>query len=78
MLSGIALDLYSDEDELEFNEIPKLLPRSHPALKYRGNSVARTKLWLQTDFDHGMKRYGYRLAMESLSSTTTYRHLSMS
>jgi len=57
--SIMVLDRYDDTDELEINDIPKLLPGSHPALKYRGNSVARTKLWLQTDFDHGMKRYGY-------------------
>lgn len=37
----------------------KLLPGAHPALNYRGKPVARTKFWLQDDFDKGMLRYGY-------------------
>jgi len=37
----------------------KLLPGAHPALNYRGKAIARTKFWLQTDFDKGMRRYGY-------------------
>lgn len=36
-----------------------LLPGAHPALNYRGKPVARTKFWLQTEFDSGMKKYGY-------------------
>jgi alkylated DNA repair dioxygenase AlkB len=57
--SIISLEHYNDTDELILDEIPKLLPGSHPALNYRGNTVARTKIWLQTDIEKGMKRYGY-------------------
>jgi hypothetical protein len=50
------LDTIFEEDE-GWNT--KLLPGAHPALNYRGKPVARTKFWLQTDFDRGMARYGY-------------------
>lgn len=57
----LSLPSYSEEDEIELEDgwNPKLLPGSHPALRYRGNPVARNKIWLQTDFEDGMKKYGY-------------------
>jgi hypothetical protein len=57
----ISLPTHGEDDELSLDEgwKPKLLPGAHSALKYKGNPVARDKLWLQTDFDDGMKRYGY-------------------
>lgn len=57
------LDTYPDDADLdqEFEECRpiKLLPGSHPALKYRGKAIARTKFWVQSDFDKGMLRYRY-------------------
>jgi hypothetical protein len=31
----------------------------HRSLNYRGNAIKRDKIWLQTDYDKGLKRYGY-------------------
>jgi hypothetical protein len=57
----MELDSYSDEDVLVPNDgwNPKLLPGSHRALNYRGNPIARSKIWLQCDYDDGMLRYRY-------------------
>lgn len=55
------LESYEDDEELVLTDgwNPRLLRGSHPALNYRGNPIGRHKIWLQTDFDRGMKRYGY-------------------
>lgn len=57
------MDTYTDDADLmkEFEERQpiKLLPGSHPALMYRGKAIARTKFWVQSDFDQGMRRYRY-------------------
>lgn len=57
--SIVDLETYDDDEELSLDPEPKLLPGSHPALRYRGNPVRRAKVWLQSDFDKGMLRYGY-------------------
>jgi hypothetical protein len=31
----------------------------HPALNYRGNAIRRDNIWLQSEYDQGLKRYGY-------------------
>ena len=56
-----SLDKYDEEDKLEISDglDPKLLTGAHPSLKYRGNKLARSKIWLQTDYDLGCKRYRY-------------------
>ena len=57
----MGLEAYDDDEELELTDgwNPKLLRGSHPALNYRGNPIGRHKVWLQTDYDQGLKRYGY-------------------
>jgi len=55
------METFDVDEQLELDDgwNTKLLPGAHPALNYRGNPVARTKFWLQTEFDMGMKKYGY-------------------
>lgn len=79
----LELETYSDDDVLVPNDgwQPKLLLGSHPALNYRGKPVARSKVWLQKDYDRGMLRYGYtgwqwrvslaQMRMESVPSVDT-------
>jgi ribosomal protein L11 len=38
---------------------PKWVTGKHPALNYRGNAIQRDKIWLQSEYDQGLKRYGY-------------------
>jgi len=38
---------------------PQWVRGSHPALHYRGNDITRNKVWFQTGFDDGMRKYGY-------------------
>jgi hypothetical protein len=63
-------DLWDDVDKLENHSVdeaiqitdghdPKWVPGKHPALNYRGNAIPRDKIWLQSDYDQGLKRYGY-------------------
>jgi hypothetical protein len=56
-----TMELHDVDAELTLDDgwNTKLLPGAHPALNYRGKPVARTKFWLQSDFDKGMKKYGY-------------------
>lgn len=35
------------------------LPGSHRTLNYRGKPIKRSKIWLQTDFEDGLLKYGY-------------------
>ena len=81
MISGMEVHDIDEELELHDGWKPKLLPGAHPALNYRGKPVARTKFWLQTEFEKGMKKYGYtgwqwRVALaqyriESVQTVTT-------
>jgi hypothetical protein len=56
-----GLEKHDTEADLSLDDgwNPKLLSGTHPALHMRGNPLRRTKLWLQSDFDSGFKRYGY-------------------
>ena len=48
-----------DQDiEIKSSE-PQWITGDHPALNYRGNAIKRDKIWLQNDFENGMRRYGY-------------------
>lgn len=54
-----SLEKHEGSLQLDDGWNPKLLPGSHPALHMRGHPLKRTKLWLQRDFDRGLRRYGY-------------------
>jgi hypothetical protein len=49
----LSLDTYSDDAtlSLDMQQKPKWLKGTHPNLNYRGNSINRTKLWLQQATD---------------------------
>ena len=49
----LSLDTYSDDATLSLNmqKKPRWLKGTHPNLNYRGNSINRTKLWLQQQTD---------------------------
>jgi hypothetical protein len=57
----LQLPVYPVDEPLHIGDghKPKLLPGAHKALNYRGNQLKRHKVWLQTDYDLGYKRYGY-------------------
>ena len=39
--------------------MPFMVLGSHPALRYRGNAIRRSKIWMQDDYSKGLLRYGY-------------------
>ena len=57
-----SLDSYPDSEPIPFDpsgQTLKLTKGSHPALSYRGNALNRNKIWLQTNYEQGMLKYGY-------------------
>jgi hypothetical protein len=37
---------------------PIMVPGTHPGLHYRGHKLKRHKIWLQTEYKKGLKKYG--------------------
>eukprot|EP00947_MAST-08B_sp_MAST-8B-sp1_P003529 g3529.t1 len=56
-----ALEFHPDGEPIPLSDgtAPVKVRGTHRALSYRGRAIARHKVWLQTDFDAGLKRYGY-------------------
>lgn len=38
---------------------PHWITGAHPALRYRGHELRRAKIWCQSDYADGLRRYGY-------------------
>jgi hypothetical protein len=53
-----SIDTYEDDETIRRGELRRV-QGSHPALRYRGNPIWRSKIWVQTDFDEGLRRYYY-------------------
>ena len=49
---------------------PLMVLGDHPALHYRGNALKRHKIWLQTDYQQGMIKYGYTGWQHAISAAT--------
>jgi len=51
----------SDKDILfdKFGNNPHWIEGSHPALNYRGNAIKRHKIWCQSEYKEGMRKYAY-------------------
>ena len=49
---------------------PLMVMGDHPALHYRGNALKRHKIWLQTDYQQGMIKYGYTGWQHAISAAT--------
>jgi hypothetical protein len=58
----LALPEWPDDQPIPFREDgsdPHWIRGSHPALNYRGHDLKRQKIWCQTGFSDGLRRYGY-------------------
>lgn len=49
---------------------PHWVRGSHPALRYRGHELKRRKLWLQSGYAKGLRRYGYTGWQHAISFAT--------
>ncbi len=49
---------------------PHWIPGTHKALHYRGNNVPRAKIWCQSDYADGLRRYGYTGWQHKISFAT--------
>lgn len=38
---------------------PRWVRGSHPALNYRGHAIKRHKMWFQSNYEDGLRKYGY-------------------
>jgi hypothetical protein len=52
------IPMYPNTAPLRRGDLRKV-PGSHPALQFRGRPIWRSKVWLQTDFEEGLRRYYY-------------------
>ena len=61
-------DIPISEDGME----PVLVPGigSHSGLHYRGHKLKRHKIWLQTEYKIGLKKYGYTGFQYAIASAT--------
>jgi hypothetical protein len=67
------LGAYSPEERIVITSgyDPRWVPGNNGALKYRGNAVARDKIWFQSgDYDKGLFRYGYTGWQYAVSGAT--------
>lgn len=55
-----SLEYYKPSDGLIYDSPAKILPGNHPSLKYCDMPVRRSMFTVQTDFDKGIRRYGFR------------------
>ena len=53
-------------------EDPLMVMGDHPALHYRGNALKRHKIWLQTDYAQGMRKYGYTGWQHAIATATFF------
>jgi hypothetical protein len=67
-----VLPNHTTDDTIQITEgnDPKWVTGQHPSLNYRGNAIKRDKIWLQTDYDQGLRRYGYTGWQWSVSGAT--------
>ena len=49
---------------------PIMVPGTHPGLHYRGHKLRRHKIWLQTEYKKGLKKYGYSGWQNAIASAT--------
>jgi len=58
----LSIPTWPSEKEIPFREKgddPHWIEGSHPALNYRGHSLKRHKIWCQSEYEKGMRKYGY-------------------
>ena len=58
---------------IEFSETgqdPIMVLGSHPSLHYRGNALKRHKIWVQSNYQDGLLKYGYTGWQHSISAAT--------
>ena len=53
-----GISSYADDERISRGALRRV-QGSHPALQYRGRPIWRSKVWLQTDFEQGLRRYYY-------------------
>lgn len=61
------------DGDLNFNKEgknPHWIPGSHTALNYRGNAIKRHKIWCQTEYNLGLKKYRYTGWQHAISYAT--------
>ena len=61
-----AADIPMDEHGMQ----AIMVDGKHPALHYRGNALRRGKIWGQTEYDRGFKKYGYTGWQHAISNAT--------
>ena len=49
---------------------PIMVPGTHPGLHYRGHKLKRHKIWLQTEYKKGLKKYRYSGWQNAIASAT--------
>lgn len=57
-----AFPTFPDNQEIPFRPLgdkPHWITGRHTALHYRGNELKREKIWCQSDYAQGCRRYGY-------------------
>jgi len=58
----LALPTWSSDKPIPFRERgddPHWIGGQHPALHYRGRAIKRAKIWCQSDYASGLRKYGY-------------------
>lgn len=58
----LALPTWSSASPIPFRargDDPHWIPGTHSSLQYRGNTLKRDKIWCQTDYAAGLRKYGY-------------------
>lgn len=67
------VNIQNSSKEIKFSkdgEDPLMVMGDHPALHYRGNALKRHKIWLQTDYAQGMRKYGYTGWQHAIATAT--------